>query len=190
METIVFTNGCFDLIHPGHVDLLERAKRLGTRLIVGINSDESVRKIKGAGRPFMNQSDRAAVLSALRSVDEVIVFDDLTPEKLIMEIRPNVLVKGGDWKIEEIIGSDFVKANGGQVHSLPLLDGYSSSRIAERINVPTGDSSPAGDDPVRRSLQQHIDTFGVLLGSSTAEIRECAELIFDVVVKGGKVLVC
>lgn len=190
METIVFTNGCFDLIHPGHVDLLERAKGLGTRLIVGINSDESVRRIKGAGRPFMNQSDRAAVLSALRSVDEVIVFDDLTPENLIKEIKPDVLVKGGDWKVDEIIGSDFVTANGGQVYSLPLLDGYSSSRIAERINIPAADPMPAGDDTVRRSLQQHIDTFGAVLGSGTTEIRECAEMIFDVVSNGGKVLVC
>src|SRR5688572_4909590 len=103
METVVFTNGCFDLLHPGHVDLLNRAKKLGTRLIVGINSDESVRSIKGTGRPFLNQDDRAALLNALESVDEVIVFDELTPENLIKKISPDVLVKGGDWKPEEII---------------------------------------------------------------------------------------
>src|SRR3982751_2433202 len=131
---IVFTNGCFDIIHPGHVDLLERARALGTRLIVGINSDGSVRKIKGPGRPFMTESERAAVLMGLRSVDRVLVFDEATPEQIIREIQPDVLVKGGDWKPEEIVGSDFVLRNGGQVFSLPLLDGYSSSKIVSRIN--------------------------------------------------------
>lgn len=190
METIVFTNGCFDLIHPGHIDLLQRAKALGTRLIVGINSDDSVRKIKGAGRPYMNQTDRAAVLSALRPVDEVIVFDELTPEALIKEIRPDVLVKGGDWKIEEIIGSDFVQANGGQVHSLPLLDGYSSTRIVEKINPPAEGAGSVGIDTVRSSLQQHIETFNALLATGGDEIRECADLIFATVTNGGKILIC
>ena len=129
---IVFTNGCFDILHPGHVDLLERAKALGTRLIVGINSDESVRKIKGSGRPFMMQDERAAVLMGLQAVDEVRIFDEMTPERLIREIRPDVLVKGGDWKPEEIIGSDFVTANGGKVLSLPLMGGF------RRAASPTG----------------------------------------------------
>ncbi len=190
MKTIVFTNGCFDLIHPGHIDLLQRAKALGTRLIVGINSDDSVRKIKGAGRPYMNQIDRAAVLSALRPVDEVIVFDELTPAALIKEIRPDVLVKGGDWKIEEIIGSDFVQANGGQVHSLPLLDGYSSTRIVEKIHPPAEGAGSVGTDTVRNSLQQHIDTFNRLLATGGDEIRECADLIFATVINGGKILLC
>src|SRR5688572_17842699 len=136
MEKIVFTNGCFDLVHPGHIDLLRRAKALGTRLIVGINSDESVRRLKGSRRPFMKQDDRMAVLKALESVDDVIVFDDLTPEKLIHEIKPNVLVKGGDWKTDEIVGADFVIANGGEVHSLPLVEGYSSTSYLDRIAPP------------------------------------------------------
>ena len=127
MGTVVFTNGCFDLLHPGHIDLLKRAKELGTRLVVGINSDASVRRIKGADRPFTNEKERAEILSAISAVDEVIVFDEPTPERLIKELKPDVLVKGGDWKPEEIIGSDFVIACGGKVVSLPFLDGYSSS---------------------------------------------------------------
>lgn len=111
---IVFTNGCFDILHAGHVDLLRRARALGSRLIVGINSDASVRSIKGLDRPVQNQEARKAVLLGLESVDEVRIFDELTPEKLIHEIKPDVLVKGGDWKPDEIIGADFVTANGGK----------------------------------------------------------------------------
>ncbi|MCA1590857.1 MAG: adenylyltransferase/cytidyltransferase family protein, partial [Acidobacteria bacterium] len=118
---VVFTNGCFDIVHPGHVDLLKRARALGTRLIVGINSDESVRKIKGPDRPFMLEADRAAVLAALSSVDEVRIFSDPTPEKLIHDIKPDILVKGGDWPVDQIVGADFVINNGGRVVSLPLL---------------------------------------------------------------------
>src|SRR6185503_16796517 len=104
METVVFTNGCFDLLHAGHIDLLRRAKSLGTRLVVGINSDESVRKIKGPDRPFTNQDERAELLSAISVVDEVVIFDEPTPERLIKDLKPDILVKGGDWKPNEIIG--------------------------------------------------------------------------------------
>src|SRR6476620_8356802 len=103
MTKIVFTNGCFDILHPGHVDFLERARALGDKLIVGINSDASVRTIKGEMRPILNQQDRKKILLGLSAVDEVIIFDDLTPEKLIHDIKPNILVKGGDWKPSEII---------------------------------------------------------------------------------------
>jgi rfaE bifunctional protein nucleotidyltransferase chain/domain len=113
MAKVVFTNGCFDVIHPGHVDLLRRARTLGDKLIVGINSDRSVRAIKGSGRPIFSESDRKAVLLALESVDDVVVFDEQTPEELIQTISPDVLVKGGDWKVDEIIGADFVFAHGG-----------------------------------------------------------------------------
>ena len=133
MEKIVFTNGCFDILHPGHIDLLERAKSLGSKLIVGINSDESVRAIKGNARPIIKQEDRKAILLGLKSVDEVVVFDEQTPEKIIEKIKPDVLIKGGDWTEDEIIGADFVKQNGGQVFSLPLKEGYSSSTIVENI---------------------------------------------------------
>src|SRR6476620_9404861 len=123
MTKIVFTNGCFDILHPGHVDLLERARALGDKLIFGINSDASVKAIKGESRPYINQEDRKKILLGLSAVDEVIIFDDLTPEKLIHNVKPDVLVKGGDWKLNEIIGSDFVQSAGGKVYSLPLLNG-------------------------------------------------------------------
>ncbi len=171
---IVFTNGCFDILHPGHVDLLERAKALGTKLIVGINSDESVRKIKGNGRPFQSQQDRAAILSALKSVDEVIVFDELTPEQLIKQIKPNVLVKGGDWKVDEIIGADFVLKHGGQVLSLPLLDEFSSSKIAIKIHEPATPSTGSGSDPTT-SLSEHIEVFQKIAESDLSVINECAD---------------
>lgn len=130
---LVFTNGCFDLLHPGHVDLLERARALGDRLVVGLNSDRSVRVLKGPTRPFWSESDRAAMLRALRCVDEVIVFDDETPARLIEQIRPQVLVKGGDWPVEQIVGADLVLGWGGQVFSLPLLSGYSTTSLADHI---------------------------------------------------------
>ncbi len=133
MEVVVFTNGCFDIIHPGHIDLLERARGFGTKLIVGINSDSSVRRIKGSPRPFFSQDDRVALLKGFRFVDEVRIFDESTPEKLITEIKPNVLVKGGDWKIDEIVGADFVQSYGGKVFSIPLKKGYSSTAIVEKI---------------------------------------------------------
>ncbi|MEQ1921556.1 MAG: adenylyltransferase/cytidyltransferase family protein, partial [Pyrinomonadaceae bacterium] len=110
---IVFTNGCFDIIHPGHVDLLSRAKALGDKLVVGINSDRSVSSIKGPGRPLQDQESRKAVLMGLSSVDEVVIYDELTPEETIKQLKPDILVKGNDWKEDEIIGADFVKANGG-----------------------------------------------------------------------------
>src|ERR1051325_9435985 len=116
MEKIVFTNGCFDLLHPGHVDLLNRARGLGTKLIVGINSDASVRAIKGPNRPVQGQEERKEVLLGLRAVDDVVIFDALTPESVIRSIKPDVLVKGGDWKADEIIGASFVRERGGEVY--------------------------------------------------------------------------
>ena len=129
----VFTNGCFDLLHPGHVDLLERARALGDRLIVGLNSDASVRALKGPSKPYVGEQDRRRMLSALRAVDEVVIFDDLDPLRLIESLRPDVLVKGGDWPIERIVGASFVLARGGEVRSLPLLPGYSTTLVVEHI---------------------------------------------------------
>lgn len=132
---VVFTNGCFDLLHPGHIDLLTRAKALGDRLIVGINSDESVRTIKGPDRPIQSESSRKTILEALKPVDKVFIFNESTPERLIRELRPDVLVKGGDWKINEIVGADFVTANGGSVYSLPLVEGHSTTSLLQAKNT-------------------------------------------------------
>ncbi len=193
-EVVVFTNGCFDIIHPGHIDLLERAKQLGTKLVVGINSDSSVRAIKGKPRPFLSQIDRAIILKSLRSVDEVYIFDEPTPEKLIKEVRPDVLVKGGDWSKNEIIGADFVEKNGGKVFSLSLKDGYSSSLIVEKIREDSKSntnyllSENAG--VIEKSLEQHIEVFQTILTSEINLIRKCAEMIIETLENGGKILIC
>lgn len=130
---IVFTNGCFDLIHPGHIELLEKASQYGDTLVVGINSDESVRSIKGEGRPILSQEDRVTILRSIIYVDEIRIFDNLTPIELIKEIEPNVLVKGGDWPVDQIVGADFVKSYGGEVYSIPLKIGYSTTDIIKKI---------------------------------------------------------
>ncbi len=130
---VVFTNGCFDILHPGHVDYLARARALGTCLVVGLNSDASVARLKGPTRPVNDQRSRARVLAALECVDYVIIFDEDTPQVLIQRVRPDVLVKGGDWSVENIVGRDLVEARGGRVLSIPLLPGHSTSAIIERI---------------------------------------------------------
>ncbi len=191
MEKIVFTNGCFDIIHRGHVDLLERARALGTRLVVGINSDESVRKMKGAQRPFIDQESRKAILLGLRSVDEVFIFDELTPERLINRIKPDVLVKGGDWSPNEIIGADFVKAGGGEVHSLPLIDGFSSSEIVRSIrNSELRAISAPGNSMIEFSLDQHLEVFATIRSTQVANIQECGDLICRTFEQGNKVMIC
>src|ERR1043166_571207 len=190
MEKIVFTNGCFDVLHAGHIDLLSRARSLGTKLIVGLNSDASVRSIKGHGRPINSQDERAEVLRSLRSVDEVLVFDELTPENLIKQIKPDVLVKGGDWKESEIIGADFVRATGGQVFSLPLKDGFSTSEIIGRMNGNEPQRTDPDNSTIGTSLNEHIQLFESVLASYEANISECADLIFQTFQSGKKVLIC
>jgi D-beta-D-heptose 7-phosphate kinase/D-beta-D-heptose 1-phosphate adenosyltransferase len=131
---IVFTNGCFDLLHPGHVRYLQTAKRLGDRLVVGINSDGSVRRLgKAPGRPLVPQGARAEVVAALEGVDAVVIFDQPTPLDLIRVVQPDVLVKGGDWTPERIIGADVVRARGGTVRSLRFVPGYSTTTLVKRI---------------------------------------------------------
>ena len=133
-KKIVFTNGCFDILHPGHVDYLEKARSLGDILVVGLNSDTSVRRIKpGKYRPVNPQKDRARVLSGLGCVDLVIIFDQDTPYQLIQRVLPKVLVKGGDWPVEDIVGRDIVMDLGGEVLSIPLTPGYSTTGIISRI---------------------------------------------------------
>jgi D-beta-D-heptose 7-phosphate kinase/D-beta-D-heptose 1-phosphate adenosyltransferase len=130
---VVFTNGCFDLIHPGHVRYLQQARRCGDALIVALNSDRSVRELKGEKRPILDQNERAEVIAALSCVDYVTVFDDLTPSQVIADLVPDVLVKGGDWSIDQIVGREEVEAAGGQVLSLPFVEGCSTSDVIERI---------------------------------------------------------
>ncbi len=131
---IVFTNGCFDLIHPGHIRYLTAARALGDLLVVGVNTDASVRRLgKSPDRPFNPERDRAEVLAGLASVDFVTLFDENTPRELIRALRPDVLVKGGDWKPDAIVGADIVRAGGGEVHSLPFADGYSTTSLVQRI---------------------------------------------------------
>ena len=126
---IVFTNGCFDILHAGHLTCLEGARRLGDLLVVGLNSDSSVRGLKGESRPIINQENRALLLAGLACVDVVVIFDEPTPEALIRWLEPDVLVKGGDYRIDEIAGSDFVRTRGGQVVTVPLVPGLSTTRI-------------------------------------------------------------
>ena len=130
---VVFTNGCFDLLHAGHVALLAGACAQGDLLIVGVNSDESVRRLKGSGRPLVPAADRAAVLAALRSVDLVVVFDEDTPAALIAALAPDVLVKGADYAVEDVVGRETVEARGGRVVLVPLVPGHSTSRLVERL---------------------------------------------------------
>jgi rfaE bifunctional protein nucleotidyltransferase chain/domain len=133
-DRIVFTNGCFDILHRGHVEYLQEAAELGDRLVIGLNSDDSVRRLgKAKDRPLNDQDSRARVLAALRLVDAVVIFDQDTPLELIQAIGPDVLVKGGDWKPEEIVGSADVKARGGEVRSLKLVDGFSTTALVEKI---------------------------------------------------------
>ena len=130
---VVFTNGVFDLIHPGHVNYLQQARRLGDALVVALNSDRSVRELKGEKRPILDQHERAEVVAALGCVDYVTVFDDPTPREVIAALLPDVLVKGGDWEVDRIVGREEVEAAGGSVLSLPFVEGCSTSDVIERI---------------------------------------------------------
>ncbi|MCC6412474.1 MAG: D-glycero-beta-D-manno-heptose 1-phosphate adenylyltransferase [Saprospiraceae bacterium] len=132
-ETVVFTNGCFDLLHFGHLHYLADARDLGQRLVIGLNSSASVSRLKGPHRPINDETSRAHMLAALEMVDAVVVFDENTPLELIRAVEPDVLVKGGDWAVEQIVGSDLVLARGGRVFSLPFVPGYSTTNIEQKI---------------------------------------------------------
>jgi len=132
-KRVVVTNGCFDLLHPGHTRYLAEARALGDVLVVAINSDRAVRELKGTDRPVVPEQERAEVLAALRAVDYVTIFDDLTPREIIARMLPNVLVKGADWGPNEIVAREEVEAAGGQVVSVPLAEGYSTSAIIKKI---------------------------------------------------------
>ena len=128
-QTFVFTNGCFDILHPGHIALLHHARRQGHYLLVGVNSDRSVRALKGAGRPVLRDGDRALVLAALADVDGVFIFDEETPLKAIEALKPDVLVKGGDYRPEDVVGRSAIEKAGGRIEIFPLVAGHSSSRL-------------------------------------------------------------
>jgi rfaE bifunctional protein nucleotidyltransferase chain/domain len=132
-NTLVFTNGCFDILHVGHIHTLQEAKKLGDKLIVALNSDASVRILKGEERPINNEKDRASIIAALDVVDLVVIFREQTPIIPIELICPEILVKGGDWKVEEIVGGEFVQEHGGKVYAIPFQEGYSSSNLIEKI---------------------------------------------------------
>lgn len=137
-QKIVFTNGCFDLLHPGHIALLRQCADMGDRLVVGLNSDASVKRLKGASRPIQNEQSRALLLGALHNVDAVVIFEEDTPEKLIEHVSPDFLVKGSDYKLEDVVGADFVKAHGGEVRLVNIVDGCSTTSIVRRMQ---GDQS-------------------------------------------------
>ena len=134
-QKIVFTNGCFDIVHLGHVDYLEKARNLGHKLVLGLNTDASVGRIKGPVRPVVNEYARARLMASLAFVDAVVLFDEPTPESLISAIRPDILVKGDDYLPQNIVGADFVINNGGSVQTIPLVEGYSTSKIIEKIKI-------------------------------------------------------
>lgn len=144
---IVFTNGCFDLLHPGHIRLLEEARSLGDALVVGLNSDASVRRVKGATRPLTPEMERAEILAALASVDFVVIFDESTPREIISRLLPDVLAKGADWSANEIVGREEVEQAGGRVVSIPLQPGYSTTGILQKI---VAQPTPAKPEPASR----------------------------------------
>ena len=137
-KKVVLTNGCFDLLHVGHIYTFEEARKYGDMLIVALNSDESVGKLKGDERPFVPQQQRAEMIAALRIVDYVVIFDELDPLSIVTDLKPNVLVKGEDWAEGTIIGQDVVEAGGGKVVRVPLVEGFSTTSLIKKIQDPTG----------------------------------------------------
>lgn len=132
-QQVVFTNGCFDILHLGHLDYLEKSRQQGDRLVIGLNTDDSVSRLKGAGRPINPEHARARMLAALEFVDLVIAFSEDTPRRLIEQVKPDILVKGKDYSIENIVGADFVLANGGEVKTIDLIEGFSTTDLINKI---------------------------------------------------------
>ena len=148
-EKVVFTNGCFDLLHPGHIRTLEAARKLGDVLIVGLNSDRGVRELKGSGRPILPERERAEILAALECVDAVVIFDEPTPREIIAALLPDVLVKGGDWASDQIVGREEVESAGGRVVSIPVTPGYSTTAILQKIRAGAASEPQATRGAVR-----------------------------------------
>lgn len=178
---VVFTNGCFDLLHRGHVEYLGQAKACGQLLMVGLNSDRSVRVLKGPGRPVSNEHDRAAVLSALACVDHVLIFDDPTPARVIARLVPDVLAKGGDWPVEQIVGREVVEAKGGQVVSIgSSVPGQSSTRLLERMDA----------ELVIRRLRESALTKQAVAQALADDIVTAAQTVARALQRGNKLLLC
>jgi D-beta-D-heptose 7-phosphate kinase/D-beta-D-heptose 1-phosphate adenosyltransferase len=173
-ERIVFTNGCFDLLHVGHITLLETARRMGDRLVVAINSDDSVRALKGSGRPLVNECDRARILAALTAVDAVILFDELTPIRLIAALHPDILVKGGDYSEQTIVGAEEVRGWGGEVRIVPLIEGYSTTRLITGCMIwdeAKMDVTRSRNTPANWAGNYSYRSREVLTAGSIAEVR-------------------
>jgi D-sedoheptulose 7-phosphate isomerase len=188
---MVFTNGCFDLIHSGHVDFLRRARDLGDSLVVGVNGDRSVSAIKGPSRPVQTQEERAAILRAIRYVDEVFIFDEATPARLIEHLKPDVLVKGGDWPVQQIVGADFVIRNGGKVFSLPLVPGYSTTTLLDRLRAgatqpPVRTENTSEDCPLS-GLRESIRVKNQLLAECGEPILKAGQILVETFSAGSKV---
>ena len=132
-KKVVFTNGCFDILHTGHVTCLAKARQMGDLLVVGLNSDDSVRRLKGPERPINDEQSRALLLAALEAVDYVTIFEEDTPHDLICQVKPDILVKGGDYVLDNIVGADFVRQHGGQVCTIPLVEGFSTTSIIDHL---------------------------------------------------------
>jgi D-glycero-beta-D-manno-heptose 1-phosphate adenylyltransferase len=132
---VVFTNGCFDIVHLGHIDYLEKARNLGSKLVLGLNTDASVKRLKGETRPVVNEYARSRMMAAFEFVDAVVLFDEPTPKELIETVKPDILVKGDDYTLETIVGADFVIAKGGVVKTIPLVKGYSTTSLIEKIKA-------------------------------------------------------
>jgi D-glycero-beta-D-manno-heptose 1-phosphate adenylyltransferase len=184
MAVTVFTNGCFDLLHPGHIELLERARSLGDRLVVGLNGDGSVRELKGPGRPILPAPARRRLLEALGCVDDVIVFDEPTPERLIAELRPDVLVKGSDWAEGEIVGADRVRAAGGRTMRVEVVDGWSTSAVIAKAR-----EAPAHGEHAE-AVSAHIALVEETMADCGREIAAAGALLVEAARTGATVFAC
>ena len=203
-DRIVTTNGCFDLLHIGHVTFLSDAKKLGDRLIVGLNSDRSVRQIKGAGKPLMNENERSAMLSALQSVDAVVVFDDLLPNRFLGLIRPAIHCKAGDYTVESLPEAEIIDQYGGKIEILPLVEGISTSRIIQRTLSGTGQEltseqsenimSPSDENTVQEKIVTYLLDSSNLFRQTAYKlndpIHEALKLVTNTLQNGNKILLC
>ena len=192
-RSVVFTNGCFDLLHRGHIEYLEQARACGQLLMVGLNSDRSVRALKGPGRPVSNEADRAAVLSALTCVDHVLIFDEPTPARVIARLVPDVLAKGGDWSVERIVGREVVEAAGGRVVSITSsVPEYSSTRLMEHARAEAWGPAEqsAGIRLVVERLRDSALTKHALAQTLAADIAAAAQSVVAALRRGNKILLC